>query len=505
MEKDSRNLMVGAIIIMGFLVLSALLGYSQKVLFAKTLSISEIGLFFSVLSFITFFVFFRDMGICDSFPYFIPAFLVAKNKKNIKSLITLTLYVELGISVLFLILLSFFSKSLSISYFKDPRAKLMILFLAVYFLLDSFSEVLYRSFQAYKNMFLYQATEFTFQALNLIFFSIILFFKANVVYFGLAYVLSSILVIFIFFTIFIKKLFPDFFRVKSKITKKFAKKVFDYSIPTMTGNLAVQVFSQQTIFFLTFFLGLESVGLYVMATSLGKIASYFFKAVAEVFVPMISEFWNKKDLIKLNYYFNEISILSYVIGLPISLAIMFFSKEALRILYGENFVIASNLLILSCVYYLIQILTVLIKRVLLYTGLPKIARNNTYIMLVTNLTFNLLLIPKFGVIGAGIADLISIVFALIHAIHTNGIFIKIKIPYSELFKLLLTSMIYVLSILFLKSVINLPVLIEMGVIIITSGIIYLILLFIFKIIDLKKLNMVLKEITKDKLKIPFLT
>jgi len=77
--KSSRNVLL-------FLFLSAIIGYLFKFIIARKISVEDIGLFYSVLGFITFFVFLRDFGRSDSFVYYLPRLKLENNKGTIKQI-----------------------------------------------------------------------------------------------------------------------------------------------------------------------------------------------------------------------------------------------------------------------------------------------------------------------------------------------------------------------------------------------------------------------------------
>jgi len=503
MTNYSKKLVQGTTIIMLFMAFSSILGYALKFIFARHLDVEEIGLFYSVLGFVSFFIFFRDIGLSESLIYFIPRFIVEKAKSKIKSSILFTISVQLLNGVLFFILVFILSSFLTENYFKDPRAQIILISLSVYFIFNGFNEVLSRTFHAYQNIFLNQGIEFMFQLFSFVFFVFIIFSDMSVKMFGFAYLLSAILTFSLFLYIFLKKIFPDFFKTKANISKKHRKKMLNYSIPAMTGSLAAQIFSQQSIFFLTFFVGLEAVGYYVMARALAKVSTYFFKAMTLVFFPIMSELWKKQDIKKLNFYFKEVLTFSFIVGFPLSLTLIFFSEEILRILYGELFIGATIILKLSSIYFLFYSFNGILKRVFLSIGQPKISRNITYVTMISSLILNLILVQIYGLIGVVIADLLSVVITSIYAIYIKNRNLRLHLPWSKLVKISAASFFFVVIIITLKRAIDFSIFIELPTILFFSGLIYVGMIFYLKLISIQKINTVLKALTNNKIRLPF--
>ncbi|MBT3721503.1 oligosaccharide flippase family protein, partial [archaeon] len=89
-----KKFVKGTINIMFFMIISALFGYLMKFVFSRMIKVEEIGLFYSVLGFITFFFFIRDLGLADSLVYFIPRFLIKNERSKIKSSILFTFKIQ---------------------------------------------------------------------------------------------------------------------------------------------------------------------------------------------------------------------------------------------------------------------------------------------------------------------------------------------------------------------------------------------------------------------------
>jgi stage V sporulation protein B len=487
MKDEGSKLVKGTVIIIIFTLVSALLGYILKIFLAKSLSIYEIGLFYSVFGFISFFIFIRDLGLCNSFVYFIPTYIVKKLNSEIKKIIIFSLLVQFIIGILLAFLFMLSSNFLSIYYFKDEQAILLIIWLSVYFVLESVIEVLHRVFHSYQNMFLTKLIEFSIQFIStiLIICGIILGFPIS--YFGIYYVITVIITSGIFFFIFYYKLFINFFSVKYNLLKSDISKFINYSIPTMFGDLAEEIFSKQSIFFITLFLGLDSVGYYVMALSLASISSFLNKAMVQVFAPKISELFIKKHTTTLSFYLNEIITFSYIFAIPVSLIFIVFSKEILVLFYGNNYAIASSLFILHSIYFLFINLKGILKRVFMSVGIPRLARNVSIVTVVSNLILNFILIPKYGLIGAGIADLISGILSVIVSIYLHVKLVKIRLPCNSFINIFIASIPLYFSMSILKKYLSFPLLPNLIIIIGFSLIIYLIFLVVLKIINYKKI------------------
>ncbi|MBT4022239.1 oligosaccharide flippase family protein [archaeon] len=478
-----KKFVKGTINIMFFMIISALFGYLMKFVFSRMIKVEEIGLFYSVLGFITFFFFIRDLGLADSLVYFIPRFLIKNERSKIKSSILFTFKIQLIIGSIFYIFLLFISKGLAKFYFKDLRAQTLILILGLYYVLDGVVEILYKLFVGYRDFFLSQGTEFSitfFSSVSLVIFA---FIGISIKWYGLSYLVSSIATIMIFGVLFFKKKFPFF--SSTKTSKNIGKRMLKYSLPAMVGSFAGQIFNQQSIFFLTFFLGLEAVGLYVMALSLAKISIYFLKALSIVFIPTVASLWKQGKKIEINKTLFNIFSYAYLVCMPLALSIIIFSPQILKLIYTEKFLPAVPLLQLYAVYFLLYNFGEIIRHTFLSIGRPKISRNLTMVSLIVNIILNVILIPKIGLIGVAFADIFA---AIITAVYGSIIFSKmtsLRIPFYRLGKIFVISIIFSILTFFLNNYLLFNEYTNLILSLFLSGSVYLFLVFFFKIVKIK--------------------
>jgi len=324
----------------------------------------------------------------------------------------------------------------------------------------------------------------------------IILLKLDIVYLGLIYFVSALINSIIFFIVFIKKTFPDFFKIKSLTTKKFSQVIYRYSIPVMGGSFAALVFWNQTPLILTYFLGLESVAQYVYAYALAKITIYFSKAINQVFAPIISEMWNNKEYEDLKKILDQIITIFFLIGLPLAVIMFVFSDEILEILFGPSFTSVSILLKILSVYFIFYNLTTTYQNMFSNVGKPKKSRNITFVLVIFNFVLNIILIPNFGIVGVGIADLIAILITFIFSYAQIIKIFKWHLPYKNIIKIGVSSVIFVIVPLILRNVLNTSIFLKIIVSSVVGSIIYLLIVLILNIINIKEIKKVVNSFKK---------
>ena len=129
-------------------------------------------------------------------------------------------------------------------------------------------------------------------------------------------------------------------------------------------------------------------------------------------------------------------------------------------------------------------------------GKPEINNIIVYSAALFNLVANIIMIPIWGIIGAAISTTISYFIMMLIGLIKIRKFIKIKFPAKTWAKTAIAGIIFVIAISVLKGVISLNAWIEAGLVLIISGSIYLILLFLLRIIDANELKDLYKRVIK---------
>ena len=108
--------------------------YLIKIMIAWSLSIEEIGLFYSVLGLVSIFAAYNDLGLTESLQYYLPHYLIDRKYNESKSIFIYTLLLQLISGILIGGFLYFGAQWLSIRYFKNELARPLLQYFSFYFL-----------------------------------------------------------------------------------------------------------------------------------------------------------------------------------------------------------------------------------------------------------------------------------------------------------------------------------------------------------------------------------
>jgi O-antigen/teichoic acid export membrane protein len=191
--------------------------------------------------------------------------------------------------------------------------------------------------------------------------------------------------------------------------------------------------------------------------------------------PAMASYWGKKDLIKLKQLLSKAFNYLLIMSLPV-IAVILTSSNSIVLLFKEEYLAAVPALKVSIIALVFLFLNFPIGSLLNACDLQKKNTGNMLRVAIFSILLNLLLIPKFGALGAAYTALFSnaLLFVLgarlikkiipyrfkdnfwqsfktILAAAITGLFIIILLPVINIwFLLLLAAIVYFLAILILR-------------------------------------------------------
>lgn len=204
------------------------------------------------------------------------------------------------------------------------------------------------------------------------------------------------------------------------ISKQYFRIVFKNIFPTalrlakfgiqILGAGAINIINKQLdIIIIGLFLLPYHVGYYAAAVSLSRFFWLLPASIQRITYPATTEYWSKKKFKELSRMVNKSIKFSSLTLVLIGLAVLFFGNYLLTSLFRKDFVhsfVPLQILLIGTVIR--GGLAQPIGATLTGIGRPDLVLKLTAFMLFTNALFNLLLIPRIGIIGAAIATSISL-------------------------------------------------------------------------------------------------
>ena len=185
--------------------------------------------------------------------------------------------------------------------------------------------------------------------------------------------------------------------------------IFSRSYPMALSAIAYFIMQSIDVIILTAYEGFESIAYYSVAVKLATVTTLALMSVNIVIAPKIAEIYSSNDFEKLNKIINDSARIIFIISIPVLIILFVFSKAMLG-LFGEHYVLARDALLILLGGQLFSSLCGPGAVYLNMTGKQKKLNTILALGLGINIVLNLALIPSYGIEGAAIATLVSMIF-----------------------------------------------------------------------------------------------
>ncbi|ENN95640.1 polysaccharide biosynthesis protein, partial [Methanocaldococcus villosus KIN24-T80] len=372
----------------------------------------------------------------------------------------------------------------------------VLIILSVGFWFQSIMDVISSSIQGFQNQKYRGTISFVRISLILILSAIFIYFFGfhNVFVPTYAYTLTPVLMILIYAYIFFKKIFPEFFEVKFLLSKKLIKDLFSYGIYIMIGSAGSLVLGYIDGICLTYFIGLNAVADYRnVAVPTVSVLSYFASSVTTVLFPLSSELWVKGYKKALGYGVEKICLYSFILVLPMAILMTYFPKVIINLFFNPQYLSAADAIRILSLGMIFMTLNNIGFTVLNGIGKPHLSTKILYVGAIFNLIFNILLIPKFGIVGASLTTVFGYLLMWILQVKYLNKFLNYSFLIKKWILVTLIGIFSLIPLIIITKIIN-NIILQL----ILGGIvyfgIYLIGIFGLRIIDVKEIYDMLNKI-----------
>ena len=395
-----------------FAYLSAPLWYLVRLFISNSpqVSVADFWVLYSIISLITFLYTYNDLWLTESLNYFLPRFYIKKEYNHIKTVIWLSLWIQILTWILISAWLWFGWEWLALHYFHSENAVLILKYFCVYFILTNIFQVIQTIFNAFQKTFEYQIIDFIRMFLILLL-VIICFFTGRwtIEWYSLAWVSGLWLTIFISVLLY-KKYRPSLMQWKfhwdSVMLQKYSKYALRAFIWSWIWSLFGQIIQQMVLYFLW----AENAWYYSNFLSLFYIWTTLIGPIMWLIFPIVSELIEKKDEYKLSllysFFYNYFSILI------LSFATLFIvlGPEICISLFWKQYLTSWILLQHAGVFLLFSLLASFNYSVLAWMWKVRERVYITWIACVLTIIVTLIWIKLWGIYWAWIAFGLSNVF-----------------------------------------------------------------------------------------------
>jgi len=279
-----------------------------------------------------------------------------------------------------------------------------------------------------------------------------------------------------------------------------AKELVHFGVYTVFTDTANNLLYFSSIFFIQYFLGYSVVAIFNAASLISTAGLIFFIAPIEVYAPTVAELLgcgNYSKCSRLSAYLFESFIL---LCLPPSIVLSLFSGEVLSIVFTPAYAPATTALKLLLLGSFIFGIVMLLRKFIIADGRPKV---DTIILgsgAFVNIVLCYLIIPSYGITGAAYASLFSSALMFVLSLRFLGSKIRITISKVRLLKILAAALLGSGVVYYIKAVIEAQI-ISLATSIIVFCIVYSLVIFALKALRREDVEFV--EVVSEKFPLPY--
>ena len=216
--------------------------------------------------------------------------------------------------------------------------------------------------------------------------------------------------------------------------------------------LAVNVYTNLDTVMLGFISGNSAVGLYSVATKVKWILLSLVTSISTVLLPRFSFYISQKDISKFREVLRESISVIFFISIPLTVFFLIEARDSILLLGGNKYLDATlTMQVLMPILLISGFSNITGNQILIPTGREK------YFMLAVssgafvNLILNFLLMPKYGILGGGLATLFAEITQMVIQVKYSIDFLQKSISVSSIFKFIISAIISALILLLTRS------------------------------------------------------
>ncbi len=398
----------------------------------KLLSSTELGIVATVFNFATILQFFSTLGIGIALSKLISEFSGNSNEYKIKNILSSAIKLLLISNLLLVLLVFSFAENLSSAIKLTQQTILISVVIAVFLSVSNVAGYIIIGFQNMRKLML----------TNLFYHLVKVTISALLVFTGFSF-FGPLLGITLGLLLLIILRLDSFRLVKFGLkSQNYYRGILQYSMPAFFGGMAYLTFSNAPYITLTVVQDLSITGLFTPAMLLATPLFIFSSIFASSLFPIISNLSGQIKGSDENAFLLNI-VLRYIIflTLPLAVFLILFSDQIILLLFKPEYLPAAGLLKILSIGTLLHGFSSIFLNTIYALKKPKIQQN---ILISGALFFILLSIPftyYYSATGMTMAYIISAFILFILSYVYLRKLIRIKLPYSDIFKISLATIL----------------------------------------------------------------
>ncbi len=408
-DKDLSELIKGSSTSFIIRIIGIISGYIFTLIIARFYGAEALGIFVLSLTVLQIFSVFGKAGLDNTSLRFVAELSSQGKWSTLKEFYKKSLYIAVPISIFFNILFFISAPYIATYIFKKPYLtdyfKLISTVYIPFVLLFIHSEAIRGLKKIAQYMFIQRAGIFIVASILLL---IVSFFLQKSAYIPIVvYIFSLCLISFI--AVYQWNRYLKLCTNPADSRNISYRDILSVSIPLLFANTAGLIMSWTDIVMLGMFRTEEDVGIYNVAQKLAMLVSLPLMAINTIAAPKFAEFWGRRDLTSLTKVAKQSTKLIFWTSFPFVILFLLFPDLFLE-MFGENFKVGTWALIFLTLGQFVNAVSGSVGYILQMTGNQVYYQNVIFVGSLINIILNLILIPKFGITGAAVSSMVSVIY-----------------------------------------------------------------------------------------------
>ncbi|MBS3072617.1 flippase [Candidatus Pacearchaeota archaeon] len=408
-DRSLKVIVNASFIILLTTFISKILTYLYRIVIARFYGAEIYGVYSISLMFLGWISVFAGLGFAGGLTRYL-SYNRGKNEEYKSSfLVKRTTLIVLILGVISCILLIIASDFISNEMFKVPELKAFLIIFSFAIPFSILSGIFFSIIKSYEKIGWFAFIVNIFQnAVRLIAILLLIYLGFNYKSIAFSYVIGAGLTFIISYVV-SRRTIPILFSGKrTKGDGELMKRLFSYSWPLIFFGFFSSILSWTDTFMIGILKSTGEVGLYNAALPLALLITLSTDLFRQMFLPLITKEYGKGNINTVKEISRQVTKWLFVATIPLFIALFLFPEDAIRIIFGPEYLSASNSLrILTFGFFIASVLDVS-PELLSMKEKSKLILADTIVIVIINIVLNYLLIPKYGINGAALSTAISI-------------------------------------------------------------------------------------------------
>lgn len=260
---------------------------------------------------------------------------------------------------------------------------------------------------------------------------------------------------------------------------EYVTSLLDYSRYAFISRVGGYFYQWMDIVIIGIFLTQTDVAAYEIAWRVTLLVMIVSKAIGTSIFPVVSEWSALNDKTEIERMIPDAIVGALIFAIPSFFGSVLFSKDILRLLFGQEYVFAWLVLIILMAEKLLQAPHLILGKSLQGMNRPDLAAYSAIVTMAINLVLNVVFIWWIGIVGAALATMISFgVNTVLHAYFLSNV-IQITFPYKKIGWCLLSGSVMTAILLYASRFLLVTSLTQLFGIVSLGALVYLTLVLLY--------------------------